>query len=131
VGRLRDGVGAQRLGDARSFAVEHVAGRLRGHVSWSEARSAGREDKSRARGQLAERVRDLLALVGNDPSLDLVVLAPQQLDQDVAAPVLSRPGHDAVRHRQHGGLQVTGSFVFSTSTTSTMRICLSTAFAMS
>ena len=48
-----------------------------------------------------------------------------------AGPILARSGRDPVRHGQHRGLQVTRSFVFSTRATSAIRICLSTALAMS
>ena len=83
------------------------------------------------RRELPDRRRDLVALVGDDPPLDLVAVAAQQLVERVAAAILARPGRDAVRDRQHRGLQTTCSFVFSTRTTSVIRISLSTALAMS
>jgi hypothetical protein len=121
----------QRLSDAGSFPVEHVTGRLRRHVPRSEAGSSRCQDESGIRGERSDRGGDRLALVGNDPALDLVALGPQELVERVSAAVLARTCHDAVRHRQHSRLQLTRSFVFSTSRTSAIRISLSTAFAMS
>ena len=131
VRRLRDRVRPQRLRDPRRLAVEHVARRLGRDVARREPRAAGREDERAPSRELADRRGDLIALVGNDPPLDVVAVGAQQLLERVAASVLARPGDDPVRDGQHRGLQATGSFVFSTSTTSTMRIPLSTAFAMS
>src|SRR5204862_140456 len=74
---------------------------------------------------------DLLSLVGHDAPLDVVAVPAQQLLERVAALVLPRPGDDTVRDGEHRGLQPTFSFVFSTSATSTIRMPLSTAFAMS
>ena len=54
-----------------------------------------------------------------------------KLVESVAASILAGPRRHAVGHRQHRSLQTTRSFVFSTSTTSAIRIFLSTALAMS
>ena len=130
--RLRDRVRPERLRDARGLPLEHVARGLGRHVPRREPGAAGREHEPRRRRASSRIARgDLVALVGNDAPLDLEPSPREQLLEGVAAPVLPRPGHDAVRDRQHRGLQMTRSFVFSTRTTSTIRISLSTALAMS
>ena len=77
VRRLRDRVRPQRLRDARGLALEHVARRLRRHVPRREPGAAGREHEPRRAGELPDRRRDLVALVGNDAPLDVVALAAQ------------------------------------------------------
>ena len=127
---LRNRVGAQRLGDARRLAVEHLACRLGGDVTWRQAGAAGGQDEARRRGKRAQRSRDLLAFVGNDPPLDLVTVSDEKLREEVAALVLRLPARDAVGDGEDGRLQ-TASLVFSTSCTSPITIALSIAFAMS
>ena len=84
-----------------------------------------------SRGEAEDRSGDLIPLVGHDAPLDLVPVGAEQFLERVAASVFARPGDDTVREGEHRGLQLTRSFVFSTSTTSAIRISLSTAFAMS
>jgi hypothetical protein len=62
--------------------------------------------------------------------LDAVAVLNQQLDEKLAARVLTFPGCDTVRDRQDRRPQ-TGSFVFSMSETSLTVISASIAFAMS
>jgi hypothetical protein len=131
VWRLRDRVGPQRLRDSRRLAVEDVACRLRRDVARREPRAARREDETRTERELADRRGDPIALVRNDAPLDVVAVGAQQLLERLAASVFARPGDDTVRDSENRGLQPTGSFVFSTSATSAIRIPLSTALAMS
>ena len=130
VRRLRDRVGADRLHDPRRLAVDDGERRLGSDVARGEPGAARREDDAHGGRELAQRGRDLVALVRYDAPLDVVPLAAQQLDEQIAAAVLARSVGDAVRDGQHRRLQ-TVSFVFSTSTTSAIRIPLSIAFAMS
>src|SRR5205823_168099 len=58
VGRLRERVRAQGLGDARGLAVDHPARGLGGHVVRREPRAAGREHDVRFLRGLADRVAD-------------------------------------------------------------------------
>ncbi len=74
--------------------------------------------------------RDGLDVVRHDAPLDLEPLVAEELVEDVTARVLANAGTHAVRDGQHGGLHA-GSFVFSTSCTSSIVIALSIAFAMS
>ena len=106
-------------------------GGLGSHIPRRETGPAGREHEPCRARQLPDRGRDLVALVGHDAPLDLVALPPEQLVERIAAAILPGSGRDPVRHRQHRRLQTIRSFVFSTRTTSAIRISLSTAFAMS
>jgi hypothetical protein len=74
VGRLRDRVGADRLGDARRLAVEHGPGRLRRDVARGQTGTAGRQDKRRVARELHDRGGDPVGLVGNQPPLDFVTI---------------------------------------------------------
>ena len=112
------------------LAVEHRPGRLGCDVAGREPRAACCQHKGAAGGELGDRGRDLVRLVGDDAALHREALALEQLGERVAAAILARPVVDAVRDRQHGGVH-TGSFVFSTSVTSVIVIALSIAFAMS
>ena len=127
----RDRVRPQRLRDPRRLAVKHVARRLGRDIARREARAPGREDETRAGRELADSRGDLIPFVGDDAPLDVVPVGAEKLLERVAARVLPRPGDDTVLDGEHGRLQSTGSFVFSTSETSTIRMPLSTAFAMS
>jgi hypothetical protein len=129
--RLRERVGADRLRDARRHALEHVAGRFGRHVAGGEAGAARGQDDRRLFGQLGDRLGDGVAVVGNDPALDLVALGREQPCEHIAALVLTRSLGNAVRDRQHGRPHSTGSFVFSTSRTSESSIEESIALAMS
>src|SRR5207248_6551032 len=102
----------------------------RRHIPWRNTRSPRGQDDAGLGGQLGDRVRDLFMLVGNDAPLDLVALACEELGEQIAAPVVAHAVRDAVRDCEHGGLHA-GSFVFSTRWTSSIRIALSTALAMS
>src|SRR4029450_1924620 len=75
VRRLRDRVGAQRLGDPGSVALDHLARRLGRDVAWPQAGATCGEDEPGLFGQLRERVGDRVRVVGNDAPLDLVAVA--------------------------------------------------------
>src|SRR5581483_426243 len=99
-------------------------------VARAEAGAAGRHDEGRLRGEVDDGVRDRRPLVRDDPSDDVEAVLGQQAGKHVAAPVLARPGGDAVGDGQHRRFQ-TGSFVFSTRCTDSTTISLSIALAMS
>ncbi len=125
---LRDRIGANRLGDPRRGALEHLRRRLRSDVAGPEAGAARRQHERRLLRELGDRLGDRVAVVGHDPALDLVALAQQQLGEQIAALVLPGPLRDTVRDREHGGLHC---LVFSNRRTSAISIPESSAFAMS
>ena len=127
---LRDRVGAQGLRDAGDASLDDVAGRLGRHIARGDAGTAGRENNAAGGGELADRGRDVVPLVGHDATLDGEALAREELREQIAAPVLPRAVKDAVGDRQNRAVQI-GSFVFSTSRTLRTTMPLSIAFAMS
>jgi hypothetical protein len=131
VRRLRDRVGADRLRDSGRLAVEEAGRGLRRDVAGTEPRPARRQDDPSLDGQLSQRCGDRIALVRDDPALDLVPVCCQQLGEDPAARVLALAGRDAVRDGEDRRLQESASFVFSSRRTSSMTISRSTALAMS
>ena len=78
-------------------------------------------------GELLDRRGDLVGLVGNDATLDVVAVRAQQLLEQIAARVVRLAARHTVRHGQNGSIH---SLIFSTSSTAKV-ICLSIAFAMS
>jgi hypothetical protein len=130
VGRSSDRVRTNRLGDPRRIAIEHGACRLGSNVARSETGPASRQHDPRSRGERLQLRFDRVPLVRYDAPLDLVALPLQQRGERIAAPVLAGAGVDTVGDRQDGRLQ-TGSFVFSTSSTPSILIAGSIAFAMS
>ena len=82
-------------------------------------------------GQLLDRAGDRLRVVGHDAADDVEPVLAQQPLERVAARVLALTRVHAVGHREHRGPHASGSFVFSTSRTSSISMSLSTAFAMS
>ena len=127
----RGRVDPERFRDARGCAVEDARGGLGRDVAGAEARPARGQNDLRARSELEQRGGDRVALVGDDPALDLVPVAGQQLGEEIAAPILALAGRDAVRDGEDSRPQDGTSFVFSSRRTSSMTISLSTAFAMS
>ena len=84
-----------------------------------------------SRGELDDRPRDLVLLVGNEPAHDVVPVGAQELLERGAASVLGFAARDAVGDREDGRPQTGSPFVFSTSVISEITIPLSIAFAMS
>ena len=128
--RLRNRIGADRLGDAGCLPVEDAGRGLGGHVTGAETGAAGRQDDVGLVGQLLDRARDLVAVVGHDAAHHFEPLRLQELLEQVAAPVLARALGDAVGDGQNSSIHA-GSLVFSSSLTSSTTICLSIALAMS
>src|SRR5439155_5133614 len=110
------------------LALQHVDRCFRSAVAWTEARPAGCQHDHDLFGELDDRIRDRVALIGHDASLDLVALAREQLRQNLATLVLARPLGDAVRDGDDGRLH---SFTFSSRRTSPISIAGSTPLAMS
>ena len=95
---LRDRVGADRLGNARSGALEHRRSRLGRHVTRPDAGAAGQNHPALAR-ELLDRLGNRSPLVGNDSPDDLEPLAGEQLLERVTALVLARAHVHAVGDR--------------------------------
>jgi len=128
--RMLKVLGAQRFRDSGSLPLEHRLRRLRRHVTRREAGPAGGQHNACAPCDFEQRGGDLVAVVRNNPVLNLEALAGQELDEQAAALVVAATLSDAVRHGHDCSLQA-GSFDFSKSTTSEIIISLSIAFAMS
>ena len=145
-----DRVGADRLGDAGRQTVEDGRGRLGRDIARGEARAArGEHDAGAGSGELGNGGGDLVTLVGDDAACHLEAFGREQLDERSAAAVLADAVVDTIRDGEHrrcrgsavgrcGGrvgrraaTHASGSFVFSSSLTSSMTIPLSTALAMS
>src|SRR5262249_1127449 len=89
---------------------------------------ARRQDDSGGLRELLDRGRDLRGLVRHHAVLDLVLLAFEQLDEQLAAHVLPLTRGDAVGNSHDRRLASLG---FSRTLTSPIVIALSIAFAMS
>ena len=77
VRRLRDRVGAERLGDPRRLALEHGARRLGRDVARGETGAAGRQHDCGASRRARGSPPRSLALVGNHAALDVVAVRPR------------------------------------------------------
>ena len=130
VRRLRDRVGADRLGDPRRRTIEHLHRRLRGDVARTEARSARGEHDLGVVRQGNDRVGDRVALVRHDPPLDLEPLDGRSSSRRSPL-VSSRVPSETPSETVSTAALTPCSFVFSTSRTPSTTISLSIAFAMS
>src|SRR5262249_54281969 len=127
---LGDRVGTERFRNAGRSAVEHLHRRLGRDIARAESRSPGGQHQARVVREGNDGVGDRVPLVGDDLPLDLEALARAELAENIAAPVLARSLGNSVGDGQDGNPH-TGSFVFSTSRTSSTTISLSIALAMS
>jgi hypothetical protein len=129
VGRLRERIRADRLGDPRCNTVEDARRGLGGDIPGAEPCSARGQDHVGCVREVLDRPRDRRAIVRNDAPDDGEALSLEKLGKEVAASILSRSLADPVRDRQHRRVHVL-SFVFSTNRTSSTVISLSIALAM-
>ncbi len=121
-------IASARPGASRSRTPRVASGR---HVAGRETRPSGGENERNTHARkLANRGGDQLDLVGDDPALNVEVRFTKQRLEDVARRILANACADAVGHGHDGRVQA-GSFVFSTSWTSSTTIERSIAFAMS
>ena len=86
---------------------------------------------SAPRGELDDRPRDLVLLVGHEPAQDGEPVGAQELLERGAASVLGFAARDPVGDREDGRPHARSPFVFSTRVISEITIPLSIAFAMS
>ena len=98
VRRLRDRVGAQRLGDPGHASLEHRLRRLGRDVARRHARAARRQDDAARSGQSSRSAAAIcVALVGHDAALDLVASRPRAAPRGARR---SRPRARRPRHRR-------------------------------
>jgi len=96
VRRLGDRVRAQRLCDPGRLALQDGPRRFRGDVAWREPGAPGCQDDCGPWGDVLDRSRDLVRLIGDDTPLDLVAVGAQKLLEQIAASVVGLAARDAV-----------------------------------
>lgn len=132
MGSPRDGIRANPFGQPGRLSVEHAPRGLGCDVPRSEARASccQNEQRSSLVDEAPDSRGDLSGIIGDDDSSNVESLRTEELVEHIAARILPHACMDAVGHGQDRCVH-TGSFVFSTSSTSPITMSLSTAFAMS